>query len=1443
MYLYIYMPKFNLKTQLIIQEQNLRHIQEIHQLSNIISQLQILKKCKSPGFSLSQEFLPPLGGKVLWNTYITKTDDEQIHQLIQDTLQEISRSVSLLSWADGGIKEQHRNIPWDGLELIGSIAESSHEFNYIYNIAKDRLLMDIDELNQKLEYIQKRETFKLQFNSNSIFLGEEVERLFITPLNKKIAQDKDYKNGELFPITENIHKNVDGLQAVHSISQFLNILVYLEKINQAVSFLDYIALVSMKDHLAVLGILQEIGEFSKHLPSSVTAKLPDLAILKTIRDKLGHELLDSIKGIATLQELIKKGDLFTDIKNKLSKFFIDVQTVYDNYKALYAELKTLYENDKIDKAQDLFYQLSNLHQGTAALRDKRGESIETVFEFIKLHNLSTMKESKILSNILIGNIPSPNTKDEYMLFLDNIRKFIVDPIIERLKGDPVAVKQIGVFNKELNKALACDFEKITNPNVASSSASTFQFILDEIDNIKRTLPDVEVYRSIAQLNSFQDAVRLIVQYTDEHLREANLGSIEEIRGSLLTDKVLLCATRYLATIIGENIRNLEQDAYFVQFTLPALRVEFEALKWLRNSIMHSNEGKKYVDSLLYFFKHSVLQESQLNEGSTVFYFSLYINTLSSEITHIKDRINEARLKGEENAVDEILRAQEAHIAFKMKDNLRKIFEKYGYNQYWWLDPTLTEADFNTVYFILKQYYKIALPDLQFDSRAQHDTCDSWNILVGHVKTILEIKDKVNWITLEETKDELLKITASYTFSIKGIFGRLFGDRDFKDKLAIVIESFPKDAFVKYSYFKQEIYKLYGYHALVITQEELEATGHGNIQIYPIQATLNTRGLAQSLSEQSDDEDIEELDERRVDQITTKLKDSIDAREIIINMPINYFEGILEDMPRGTLLHMAIHSAQLEFAAVLLNLGANPNIQDSRGQTALHYAAEKDIAVMVRYLLEKGADPNIADHSKRTPYALASYLEHTKSAKELKQHTILDLEDRWKYAIQSKDTEEVNHLIKSNLIHSLSVKDGQAPIHIATSRGDLEITQLLLAAGALINQEDIDGNTPLYLSLHEAANIELATLLLKQGADPRIRNNEGDTPYHAYAILHFTDEPLLFKMLITGANINEENLSKDTPLYTSLLGNVNPHNVGLLIQHGADSSKIKVESGIDKEIIKDLIIYQNNYYSKNFNFLQSNKIAFLFLTAKETLENAVAIKYLFTDIINPVIPQYIENIELPDFFKNNWVWGITHLLVSLTAALTFPGNDITIQQKIVFPTLSSLIYTTKIFLYDYLQEYRFKKLSENPEPANTTFDSLLKCGPEILLQGALGGISTKVFWPKLWLEQVLKLDIVNNAIIGGLQCYTSYKPLSEEKSHLAVIVPYITDLAYIACVGYSGMTSSLSFANFYTSALTMKKVFGFISGLALVDSLSKIVMDIISKDYSTPDDTIIQTHNS
>ncbi len=58
--------------------------------------------------------------------------------------------------------------------------------------------------------------------------------------------------------------------------------------------------------------------------------------------------------------------------------------------------------------------------------------------------------------------------------------------------------------------------------------------------------------------------------------------------------------------------------------------------------------------------------------------------------------------------------------------------------------------------------------------------------------------------------------------------------------------------------------------------------------------------------------------------------------------------------------------------LLLKYGADPNIQDINGRTALHKALTNNNSMLVRYLLEHGADPNIQDYNGRTVLFSISY---------------------------------------------------------------------------------------------------------------------------------------------------------------------------------------------------------------------------------------------------------------------------------------------------------------------------------------------------------------------------------------------------------------------------------------------------------------------------------------
>ena len=70
-------------------------------------------------------------------------------------------------------------------------------------------------------------------------------------------------------------------------------------------------------------------------------------------------------------------------------------------------------------------------------------------------------------------------------------------------------------------------------------------------------------------------------------------------------------------------------------------------------------------------------------------------------------------------------------------------------------------------------------------------------------------------------------------------------------------------------------------------------------------------------------------------------------------------------------------------------------------------------------------------------------------------------------------------------------DGDTPLHIVASRGDLVAVELLLSAGANPNAVGDMGQTPLHIAISRGSP-EVVAALLRHGARAGIRSELGDT---------------------------------------------------------------------------------------------------------------------------------------------------------------------------------------------------------------------------------------------------------------------------------------------------------------------------------------------------------------
>lgn len=163
---------------------------------------------------------------------------------------------------------------------------------------------------------------------------------------------------------------------------------------------------------------------------------------------------------------------------------------------------------------------------------------------------------------------------------------------------------------------------------------------------------------------------------------------------------------------------------------------------------------------------------------------------------------------------------------------------------------------------------------------------------------------------------------------------------------------------------------------------------------------------------------------------------------------------IRDSSQGLL--NAVSSGDLDRVEAILDDGASANARDRNG-SALTIAAERGDLSMVRLLVERGANPDVENASGYTALARA---------------------------VESGNSDMTRILIRAGASPNLAPESGILPLARAIESGNLEIARLLLEGEAIPNVETGSGTPALYRAV-EAGNREMVGLLLSYGANPRV----------------------------------------------------------------------------------------------------------------------------------------------------------------------------------------------------------------------------------------------------------------------------------------------------------------------------------------------------------------------
>jgi uncharacterized protein len=215
---------------------------------------------------------------------------------------------------------------------------------------------------------------------------------------------------------------------------------------------------------------------------------------------------------------------------------------------------------------------------------------------------------------------------------------------------------------------------------------------------------------------------------------------------------------------------------------------------------------------------------------------------------------------------------------------------------------------------------------------------------------------------------------------------------------------------------------------------------------------------------------------------------------------------------------------------IISMGADPNGSDAKGNTPLTIAATdpRDHGPL-KALLAAKADPNVPGANGMLP--LHSVLrmkdgKHMLEAIEILLNAKADpnLGERRPDGVFQSPLQIAITLNRSDAVIETLMRHGADPcrgerplLHMMAHEGRYGLLEAAHAGGADINEQDVDGLTPLMLAGRAGVTRTVETLL-ECGADPTLKDKQGnDAIAHARAAPPDSDFKPVIKLMMNAAN--------------------------------------------------------------------------------------------------------------------------------------------------------------------------------------------------------------------------------------------------------------------------------------------------------------------------------------